>query len=59
MKIGKTYWVMGQARGRDKQRERIKKEREREVVLVERGNGVGRNDHWLNQQLNIFRERHK
>jgi hypothetical protein len=32
MKIGKTYWVMGQARGRDKQRERIKKERERSGI---------------------------
>jgi hypothetical protein len=41
---GKKYRGIGQAGGREKPREQIRGERE--VALVERGNGVGRNDHW-------------
>ncbi len=44
IKAGKTYWGIGQSGGREKQREWIK--REREVALVERGNGMSRNDCW-------------
>jgi hypothetical protein len=44
MKTGKTYWGIGQGGGREKQREQIRGERE--VAFVERGNGMGRNDHW-------------
>jgi hypothetical protein len=43
MKTGKTYWGIGKVGGRERQRERIRGERE--VALVERGNSVGRNDH--------------
>jgi hypothetical protein len=57
IKIGKTYRGIWPAGGREKQREQIK--REREVALVERGNGIGRNDHWWNQHLSIFRNRNK
>ncbi len=59
IKIGKTYrgiWPVG---GREKQREQIKREREREVALVERGNDMGRNDRWWNQLLSIFRDSNK
>ncbi len=41
MKTGKTYVGIGQVGGREKQRERIRGERE--VALVEKGNGMG----WL------------
>jgi hypothetical protein len=44
MKTGKTYRGIEQVGGREKQREQIRGERE--VDLVERGNSVGRNDHW-------------
>jgi hypothetical protein len=44
MKTRKTFLRIGQIGGREKQREWIRGERE--VALVERGNGVGRNDHW-------------
>jgi hypothetical protein len=44
MKTGKIYWGIGQTGGREKQREPIRGERE--VALVERGNGMGRNDRW-------------
>jgi hypothetical protein len=38
MKTGKTYRGIGQVGGREKEREQIRGERE--VVLVERGNGM-------------------
>jgi hypothetical protein len=44
MKTGKTYRGIGQVGGREKQREWIRGEIE--AVLVERGKGVARNDHW-------------
>jgi hypothetical protein len=39
MNTGKTYQGIRHAGGREKQREQVRGERE--VVLVERGNGVG------------------
>jgi hypothetical protein len=42
MKNSKMYQGIGQIGGREKQREQIRGERE--VALVERVNGVGRND---------------
>ena len=44
MKTGKTYWGIGQVGGEEKQIEQIS--RGREVALVERGDGIGRNDYW-------------
>ncbi len=44
MKTGKTYLGIGQVGGREKQRERIRGERE--AVLVERGKVMARNDCW-------------
>jgi len=54
MKTGKTFPGIGQIGGRVKQREWIRGERE--VALVERGNGVGRNDRRRNRRLSIFRD---
>jgi hypothetical protein len=42
METGRTYHIKGQMGRREKQRKQIKLERE--VALVERGNGMGRND---------------
>ncbi len=53
MKTGKTSQGIGQVGGREKQREWIRGERK--VEFVKRGNSVGRNDHWLNQPVSIFR----
>jgi hypothetical protein len=39
MKTGETYWGMEPIGGREKQREWIRGERD--IVLVESGNGVG------------------
>ncbi len=44
MKTRKTFLRIGPIGGREKQREWIRGERG--VALVERGNGVGRNDRW-------------
>jgi hypothetical protein len=42
MKTGKTYWGIEPVRERESRLE----EREREVALVERGNGAGCLGHW-------------
>ena len=53
MKAGKAYQGKEPVGGREKQREWIRGERK--VEFVKRGNSVGRNDHWLNQPVSIFR----
>ncbi len=47
METGKTYWEIEPVGGREKQREWIRgeREREREVARVGRGNGVSCFDH--------------
>ncbi len=42
MKTGKTYQGVGRVGGREREGDNGLEEREREVVLMERGNGVGR-----------------
>jgi hypothetical protein len=45
METGKKYRGIGQAGGREKQREQIR-EKEREVVLGEMRDGLSRNECW-------------
>ncbi len=39
VKLGETYWGIGRVRGREKQREQIRGERE--AAFVKMGNGAG------------------
>ncbi len=45
MKRGKTYWGIEPVREGEREREREQIRGEREVALVERGNGMGCFDH--------------